>query len=44
MRIATKAKMEWIDVKTKMVPEFLQWAVEAGDWGQCDVVRVVIDF
>ena len=27
-----------IDVKTKMVPEFLQWAVEAGDWGQYDVI------
>ena len=27
-----------IDVKTKMVPEFLQWALEAGAWGQYDVI------
>ena len=27
-----------VDVKTKMVPEFLQWAVLAGDWGQYDVI------
>ncbi|MDP6657259.1 MAG: RiPP maturation radical SAM C-methyltransferase [Nitrospinaceae bacterium] len=26
------------DVKTKMVPEFLQWSVEAGNWGQYDVI------
>ena len=27
-----------IEVKTKMVPEFLQWALDAGDWGQYDVI------
>ena len=27
-----------IDVKTKMVPEFLQWSREACDWGAFDVV------
>ena len=27
-----------IDVKTIMVPEFLQWALEAGAWGQYDVI------
>ncbi|MDG1843351.1 MAG: RiPP maturation radical SAM C-methyltransferase, partial [Nitrospinaceae bacterium] len=27
-----------IDVKTKMVPEFLQWALESGSWGQYDVI------
>ena len=26
------------DVKTKMVPEFLQWALEAGKWGEYDVI------
>ena len=27
-----------IDVKTKMVPEFFQWALESGSWGQYDVI------
>ncbi|MBT3922684.1 MAG: RiPP maturation radical SAM protein 1 [Nitrospina sp.] len=27
-----------LDVKTKMVPEFLQWSLEACDWGAFDVV------
>ena len=27
-----------VDVKTKMVPEFLQWSLEACDWGAFDVV------
>jgi ribosomal peptide maturation radical SAM protein 1 len=27
-----------IDVKTKMVPEFLQWSLDACDWGAFDVV------
>ena len=27
-----------IDVKTKMVPEFLQWALESDSWGQYDVI------
>ena len=27
-----------IEIKTKMVPEFLQWALTAGDWSQYDVI------
>jgi ribosomal peptide maturation radical SAM protein 1 len=27
-----------VDVKTKMVPEFLQWSLDACDWGAFDVV------
>ena len=27
-----------VEVKIKMVPEFLEWALEAGDWGRYDVI------